>query len=309
MNGGAQRGRGHKASLARVPGLTLIISLVVHGGLVAASLALQPGAQFETRRPPAPRPRLGASPIEVRIVRRTAEPAPPEKAEQEMPPEPPVPARLARQQVVHDPKPLPRPQPRAAPAPLEPEDTHLSQMATPTAVPKPLPQSEPVPALTRSPEAPVARPKPSPSPSSPQSKPEPRPVQVVARPAPSREPLAEPAQPRRQPDRPGKETTDAPPSVPPAAEGVTQGARVATLPTPHYPRSCRRRGIEGRVIIEVLVRPDGRPGRIEITESSGSPQLDEAALSAVRRAQFEPAMRGGRPIETVLVVPIRFQLK
>lgn len=89
------------------------------------------------------------------------------------------------------------------------------------------------------------------------------------------------------------------------------GARPAhgSNPKPPYPIAARRLGQEGVVMLEVVVKPDGRAGDVRIRRSSGHPMLDESALSTVRdRWKFIPAKRNGAPIEATVTFPIRFQL-
>jgi len=63
------------------------------------------------------------------------------------------------------------------------------------------------------------------------------------------------------------------------------------------------------VLLEVLVAPDGRAQSVRVTQSSGSPLLDESAVTTVReRWRFIPAQRGGIPVESRIIVPIRFRL-
>lgn len=82
----------------------------------------------------------------------------------------------------------------------------------------------------------------------------------------------------------------------------------AENPLPHYPTVARRRGIEGTVILDVLVNAAGLPERVAIARSSGSGLLDDAALEAVRRWRFRPARRAGEPVEGKVAVPITFRL-
>lgn len=89
------------------------------------------------------------------------------------------------------------------------------------------------------------------------------------------------------------------------------GARPAygSNPRPPYPLAARRLGLEGRVLLEVVVRPDGRPGTVRVRESSGHDLLDGSAVQTVReRWRFLPARRGGVPVESTVTVPIRFRL-
>jgi protein TonB len=71
----------------------------------------------------------------------------------------------------------------------------------------------------------------------------------------------------------------------------------------------RRAGEQGRVMLRVVVRPDGTPQSVEVRSSSGWQRLDEAALDAVRRWRFVPARQGNVPITAAVIVPIAFSLE
>ena len=78
-------------------------------------------------------------------------------------------------------------------------------------------------------------------------------------------------------------------------------------PQPPYPMAARRMGIEGTVVLRVVVAPDGTPASVVVLESSGSAILDASALETVRtRWRFVPARRNGIPVEDSVQVPIRF---
>ncbi|MFQ5693502.1 MAG: energy transducer TonB [Nitrospinota bacterium] len=79
-------------------------------------------------------------------------------------------------------------------------------------------------------------------------------------------------------------------------------------PPPAYPRLAWRRGYEGRVRLLVTVSVQGLPVGIEVLGSSGHESLDEAAIEAVRKWRFQPATTAGRPVESRLVVPVRFRI-
>ena len=82
-------------------------------------------------------------------------------------------------------------------------------------------------------------------------------------------------------------------------------------PAPMYPVRSRQRAEEGTVTLHVLIAIDGSVKRIEIAESSGFDDLDRSALDTVRsRWRFVPAKRSdGRPVESWVLVPIRFALR
>lgn len=75
--------------------------------------------------------------------------------------------------------------------------------------------------------------------------------------------------------------------------GDTGGAGDGTvgalyMPAPVYPASARRKGIEGTVVIEVDVYPDGHCESARVTLTSGHDVLDQAALSAIAKWKYEP---------------------
>ena len=100
-------------------------------------------------------------------------------------------------------------------------------------------------------------------------------------------------------------------------EGAASGAGAFIAARPHgassnqppaYPRAAREHGWEGTVILHVRVETDGSPGPVEILASSGYDVLDRAAQAAVERWNFLPAQRAGRPLVSIVELPIRFQL-
>jgi protein TonB len=80
-------------------------------------------------------------------------------------------------------------------------------------------------------------------------------------------------------------------------------------PAPAYPRRARRDGIEGTVLLKVLVTATGAPGEVKVESSSGSDSLDRAALDAVRAWQFIPARRADAAVDAWIRVPVVFRLE
>lgn len=77
---------------------------------------------------------------------------------------------------------------------------------------------------------------------------------------------------------------------------------------PQYPVLARKRGQEGKVILQVLVEASGRVGDLKIVQTSGYPSLDKAALDAVRHWKFSPGKQTGIPVPMWVAVPIVFSL-
>lgn len=118
----------------------------------------------------------------------------------------------------------------------------------------------------------------------------------VARPTPK------PAEATARPTDAEPPPTAAAPS--PAASTATPEVRVpepADNPSPDYPEGARRRGIQGTVVVRIEVTAEGLAGSCSVLATSGSVQLDDAALRAARRWRF----RSG---PGVVEQPFRFEL-
>lgn len=96
------------------------------------------------------------------------------------------------------------------------------------------------------------------------------------------------------------------PSAPVAAATGSETPVPVSQPAPRYPREALRRNVGGTVRVRVTVAIDGSVDRLELAESSGDRYLDRAAMEAVRRWRFQPAVREGRAIVADVVVPISF---
>jgi TonB family protein len=81
---------------------------------------------------------------------------------------------------------------------------------------------------------------------------------------------------------------------------------VESTPAP-YTESARAGGIEGTVVLMVLVRRDGSVGAASVSRGLEA-SLDESALRTVKEWKFAPAMRGGKTVEVVLEVEVSFRL-
>ena len=81
---------------------------------------------------------------------------------------------------------------------------------------------------------------------------------------------------------------------------------VVSRVTPEYPPFARDAGVEGTVLVWALV---GVSGRVEDAQVQRSiPMLDSAALEAVRKWRFTPALANLHPVRVWVAVPVRFRL-
>jgi protein TonB len=76
---------------------------------------------------------------------------------------------------------------------------------------------------------------------------------------------------------------------------------------PVYPGDAQGAGIQGVVLLEVVIGEDGSV--IDAWVVRSIPELDEAALDAVRQWQFEPTLLNGEPAQVEMVVTINFTLQ
>lgn len=74
---------------------------------------------------------------------------------------------------------------------------------------------------------------------------------------------------------------------------------------PAYPEAAKKAKLEGTVMVEFVVEPDGHVTRAVVKESTDK-QFEEPALAAVAQWSFSPALEEGRPIASAMGAPIRF---
>jgi protein TonB len=65
-------------------------------------------------------------------------------------------------------------------------------------------------------------------------------------------------------------------------------------------------GIEGSVILEAIVDPEGRIESLRVLRSHGL--LDRAATEAVQQWRYSPVLLDGRPVRFILTVVVTFRL-
>jgi TonB family protein len=86
----------------------------------------------------------------------------------------------------------------------------------------------------------------------------------------------------------------------PVAENISGG---------DYPIKARKELREGVVLLRIKVLEDGKLGKVELAHTSGSSDLDAAALKAAVKWRFKPALHDGEIVAAWLEVPVRYILK
>ena len=102
---------------------------------------------------------------------------------------------------------------------------------------------------------------------------------------------------------------DARPAAPaPARAGPDRDAAPLSRIEPEYPVEAYRRREEGTVLVGATVGANGRASDVKVVRRSGSRDLDDAAVAAVRQWTFEPAVRDGRMVTAEVQVPVTFRI-
>jgi TonB family protein len=83
--------------------------------------------------------------------------------------------------------------------------------------------------------------------------------------------------------------------------------RLAHEVTPEYPESARQAGVQGTVLLEVVVSPEGTVTQIKPV--SGPDALSRAAIDAVRWWRYQPYLVNGQPAAVESTVTVHFKLE
>jgi protein TonB len=89
---------------------------------------------------------------------------------------------------------------------------------------------------------------------------------------------------------------------------VEQLPTVVKAVKPIYPSLAMEAGIEGLVMVKVLVGKDGHVLDVLLSDKIQVPMLNEAALAAARQWVFTPGIDNGRPVACWTAIPFRFRL-
>jgi TonB family protein len=178
----------------------------------------------------------------------------------------------------------------------------------------------PVTFMTRSHAAPdTLRPAAAPSPPSP-APPAPGELRPTRAPAPPAEraapaapgelrPTRAPAAPAA-PARPGEVRPAAPPAPTftpfDTRPELLNRAEVARALEQAYPAMLRDAGIGATAQVWIYIDAEGAVSRARVRESSGYPQLDEAAQAVAREMRFAPARHRGEPVAVWIQLPVTF---
>jgi protein TonB len=81
-------------------------------------------------------------------------------------------------------------------------------------------------------------------------------------------------------------------------------------PPPAYTAEAMRARLQGVVVLNCVVRPDGKCSDIRVTKSLDSVLgLDQQAIASAREWQFRPGMRMGQPVPVLVTLEIGFTIR
>jgi protein TonB len=143
--------------------------------------------------------------------------------------------------------------------------------------------------------------------------PEVKPVQPATTPAPTQPTNTKPqagqppsAIPTQQPAQQPNMTESTPAPMPFVA--IENPPEIIRREPAKYPEIAIKMGIMGRVTVEVTVDVQGKPIQTRILKSA-SEVFNDAAVEAVMKYTFKPAMQSTGPVTAKIVIPIDFRLK
>lgn len=111
----------------------------------------------------------------------------------------------------------------------------------------------------------------------------------------------------REPGDPSVTTRD----TPKAGEGLPIGdvtpPSIIKRVEPRFPAAARYFGVEGKLVVEVVIDPDGTIRAPRIIQPL-APTLSYTALSAIRQWRFNPGKLNGKPVPVIFNLTVNFKL-
>ena len=79
-------------------------------------------------------------------------------------------------------------------------------------------------------------------------------------------------------------------------------------PHPIYPLIARKKGWEGKVVLQTDVDKQGNVKFVRILESSGFKVLDDISIETLKTWRFKPAKLGNKFVDDIVDIPVKFVL-
>jgi TonB family protein len=107
------------------------------------------------------------------------------------------------------------------------------------------------------------------------------------------------------PPKPEPPVVEPPLTSTPAFIPVERDPQIVKLEKPEFPVFVWNMGIEGRVVVRVLIDPNGKPLDSQILKSTNT-VFEQPVIDAVMKSQFTPAQMGQGPVAAWLTIPFKF---
>jgi len=98
-----------------------------------------------------------------------------------------------------------------------------------------------------------------------------------------------------------------PPPAPVRVGGAIQAPKKVRDVSPSYPPIAQSARVQGVVILEATIGPDGRVADVRVLRSI--PLLDAAAIEAVRQWVYTPTLLNNVPVPVIMTVTVNFTLR
>ena len=86
--------------------------------------------------------------------------------------------------------------------------------------------------------------------------------------------------------------------------------RIVREVKPQYTADAMRAKVQGTVLLECVVLPDGTVGRVDVVKSLDPTfGLDQEAVKAARQWRFQPGTRFGEPVAVLVTIELTFTLR
>jgi len=100
---------------------------------------------------------------------------------------------------------------------------------------------------------------------------------------------------------------DADPSTYPSAGALDAPAVPVTSIDPQYPDDPQLQQLEGRIVLRVLINEHGAVDRVIVEDAGSLPSsFEDSAATAFLAARFQPALKGGVPVKSQILIEVRF---
>ena len=75
-----------------------------------------------------------------------------------------------------------------------------------------------------------------------------------------------------------------------------------------YPEIAREAGIEGTVLVQCFIDKKGNVIKTVVVKGLKGTGLNEAAMDALEKTKFKPAIQRDKPVGVWLAIPVTFKL-